>query len=674
MRFCYKKIYFCPIILLLPLLLHVNRASAQQGRVRLNKKIISVGEVMNAVERQSSYRFSYNRNDFDTARVHTFPQTDLSIADALNGITRNSGVKYVVRDRYIAFVPVKGSPKSSARSAGSGVSSYSSHPALRGGSPGRSAAPKRAPVADTVAQVTILFHFDSPVIDPDFMDNARNLRRLHEIMTDAEFMSKVDSIIIEGNASPEGSPAHNRDLAWRRTYAVKAYTLRNFPNLDISRVRAYALDGFWNDLLQIIKNRPDVPGQTELRMMIENPYLSDADRNARLNTMQGGRTFAYLRDNLILRSIRTGSIISFIYTPKEPAPQVRVEQRIERRTDPKTGQVIEQKIEQRIETKTNPETGRVVEIKSEPKTVFVTVTQVEPATGQIIVTEADPVAAVVTVTKTDPETGRVDVITEPIGEQLIIITEPETGKVIVTSEPVPELATVTTDPETGEVTVTAAETITEQVVVLVAEPETGRIIVAVSEPLPEPVVEPVVAPADTTEYKSVPVVALRTNLLLDVLGAVNLGVEIPLGKHFSVAADFAYSHTRINNLYALQGLQVTAEARYWFKPRKNALTGWNIGAYAAYGDRFDVQWVRGVQGNGYFSTGLSAGYSFRLADNFNLDLSAMGGFIYLPEMREYMGPSDGHLLWEKTRYNASRFYLTMVRVNLVWLINKKTEK
>lgn len=172
----------------------------------------------------------------------------------------------------------------------------------------------------------------------------------------------------------------------------------------------------------------------------------------------------------------------------------------------------------------------------------------------------------------------------------------------------------------------------------------------------------IVAPKERSPW------ALRTNLLLDIVGGANLGAEVPLGEHFSVAADVAYAYTRINNLYALQTIQGDVEARYWFSPRTNVLTGWNVGVYAMYSSRFDVQWGGGYQGDGFFSAGLSAGYAVALSPRFNMDFSVMGGYFYSPEVRQYARPKDGHLMWEKTTYNMHRILPVQARVSLIWFI------
>jgi hypothetical protein len=183
---------------------------------------------------------------------------------------------------------------------------------------------------------------------------------------------------------------------------------------------------------------------------------------------------------------------------------------------------------------------------------------------------------------------------------------------------------------------------------------------------PEPVV--VIEPARRVEF---PPFALRTNLLLDAVGGPNIGVDVLINDRISVGGDFAWAYTRIANLYALQTLQGTIEGRYWFRPVNNILTGWNVGVYTTYCSRFDIQWGGGYQGDGYWSAGVSGGYSWRLTDKLNLDVSALVGAVWTPEVRYYDRPQDGHLMWTETRYNATRLLPTMLRANLVWLIGTK---
>lgn len=208
-------------------------------------------------------------------------------------------------------------------------------------------------------------------------------------------------------------------------------------------------------------------------------------------------------------------------------------------------------------------------------------------------------------------------------------------------------------------------------------PAPAPIVVPEPEPKPQPVA--MVEPKPIVRYP----VALKTNLLFDAVGALNIGVEMPIGKHFSVIGDFAYSYWRsYKNLYALQTLQYGVEGRYWFgvnenkKARKQEwakpLRGWNVGLYGMYCNRYDVQWIDGYQGDGFWSAGLSAGYAAPIARNLTLELSLAAGYFYTSEYRHYHQPeydANGkyHLMWQQTG-SFGTFTLTKVRVSLVWLI------
>lgn len=211
--------------------------------------------------------------------------------------------------------------------------------------------------------------------------------------------------------------------------------------------------------------------------------------------------------------------------------------------------------------------------------------------------------------------------------------------------------------------------------------------------MPEPGIGllPVRQPKLTADPQPIPIptlivrypVAFRTNLLFDMIGALNIGVEVPVKKHFSFLADFAYSYWRTRkNLYALQTLEGGIEGRYWFgvsekKKKKNPewakpLRGWNVGLYGMYCSRYDIQWKDGYQGDGYWSAGLSVGYATPVARNLTLEFSLAGGYFYTPEYRHYHRPeydANGkyHLMWQQTG-TLGIFTLTKARISLVWVI------
>ncbi len=181
-------------------------------------------------------------------------------------------------------------------------------------------------------------------------------------------------------------------------------------------------------------------------------------------------------------------------------------------------------------------------------------------------------------------------------------------------------------------------------------------------------------------------VALKTNLLYDMVGAANLGVEIPLGRRWSVIGAAAYSYWRSSkNLYALQTLEYGISGRYWLPVSSRRilrnpewdkpLRGWYFGIYGRYWQRYDVQWKDGVQGDGSWSAGVTAGYAFPIARNLSFDAGLGVGYFSTSEYRTYDRPlydKDGkyHLMWRQTG-TWRGFALTKVNFSLVWLIETK---
>lgn len=165
--------------------------------------------------------------------------------------------------------------------------------------------------------------------------------------------------------------------------------------------------------------------------------------------------------------------------------------------------------------------------------------------------------------------------------------------------------------------------------------------------------------------------ALRTNLLADLVLTPNVGLVVPVAKKLSVEADFAYSHWRIGNTFAIQLAHAGVAAKYWFHPRPDRkMTGWNAGVYALYGGRFDFQWEDGWQGDGMWSVGLSTGFARPVGRRLNLEFLLGAGYLRASEARHYHRPEKGHLMWQKTLRHAGRVTLTKAQINLVWSLRK----
>lgn len=155
--------------------------------------------------------------------------------------------------------------------------------------------------------------------------------------------------------------------------------------------------------------------------------------------------------------------------------------------------------------------------------------------------------------------------------------------------------------------------------------------------------------------------AIKSNLLHDALLTPDLGVELRLPGNFSVAAEGVmawWSRDSRHRCWHIYGGWL--EARYWLadKPVERALTGHHFGIYASL-HSFDFEFGsgKGWQCPGLtWGAGVSYGYSWKLNERLNLDLSARVGYTSGEvtkygvecgmhvcrgrELRRYFGPTD----------------------------------
>lgn len=133
---------------------------------------------------------------------------------------------------------------------------------------------------------------------------------------------------------------------------------------------------------------------------------------------------------------------------------------------------------------------------------------------------------------------------------------------------------------------------------------------------------------------------VKTNMLYDALLVPNGGLEIYLGKNWSIDAYWMYAwwkSDRVHNYWRIYGGDV--ELRKWLgsAAKRKPLTGHHIGAYAQI-----VTYDFELGGRGYladrwsYAAGVSYGYSLPVAKRLNIDFSIGLGYMG-GEYKEYLG-------------------------------------
>ena len=303
---------------------------------------------------------------------------------------------------------------------------------------------------------------------------------------------------------------------------------------------------------------------------------------------------------------------------------------------------------------------------------------------EITIPEIIPVPEVKTPEIVTPEIEAPKVETPEVVTPEIETPEVVTPTVPVVPEIVPEVVPEVTPEIVPEVTPEVVPEVTPEVV-----PEVTPEVVPEAEPQKADTIRPLQPETPiTTEYpqisdslqrapkegftwkKFVQNLALKTNLLYDVVLVPNVAVEYAINDHISVNADWMYawwSRDSKHDYWRTYGGDI--EARYWFSNSSDRiLTGHHVGAYAGI-LTYDVEFGgTGYMGDKWsYMFGLSYGYSLPIYKKLNLDfeigIGYFGGKYYVYE------PEYGSYIWQQTK-NRKWFGPTRAEVSLVWLLGQ----
>jgi hypothetical protein len=189
-----------------------------------------------------------------------------------------------------------------------------------------------------------------------------------------------------------------------------------------------------------------------------------------------------------------------------------------------------------------------------------------------------------------------------------------------------------------------------------------------------PIVREPQKPAPTVGRKTI--LALKTNLLYDILSLTNFSVEIPVYKE---RLSLLYYHQfpwwtwgQANNEFCTRFLSIGGEARVWFKT-KDRLNGHFLGAYCESG-KWDFEYQRRICYQGeFYSAGLSYGYARPIGKHLNLEFSISAGYASIA-YRGYTPSEDYTILWRDPDKVGRLHYIgpTKAQITLAVPIRIKT--
>ena len=161
---------------------------------------------------------------------------------------------------------------------------------------------------------------------------------------------------------------------------------------------------------------------------------------------------------------------------------------------------------------------------------------------------------------------------------------------------------------------------------------------------------------------------LRTNLLYDLALLPNAGVEMAIGRNWTLLAEGTFNWIGSNAKHRYWRIgSLGLEARYWPGGPMSALMhrGHHWGLYATAA-RYDVEFGgKGYQADFNCGGGISYGYSAPIARKLSLDFGLTVGYLG-GKYKEYK-PIDSHYVWQDDK-TLNYFGPIKAEIALVWHI------
>lgn len=186
---------------------------------------------------------------------------------------------------------------------------------------------------------------------------------------------------------------------------------------------------------------------------------------------------------------------------------------------------------------------------------------------------------------------------------------------------------------------------------------------------------------DSTKWVKEPLFAIKTNLLYDLASVLNVEVEFPIGRRWSVAGEWIFPWWTFDNgkanssRHRVQLLSANVDVKYWLGDRSKfkKLDGWFLGAYGGSG-KYDFEYAKkGIQGEFCIFAGISGGYSHRISKNLYLEYSLGLGYLRT-DYRKYTTKWGYDNLWHPIFKEGGKYTWigpTKAKISFGWIINYK---
>ena len=530
--------------------------------------------------------------------------------------------------------------------------------------------------------VKIYFRQNSSEIDEGYMGNKATLKQVAAELRAycADSTSNFSRVRVVGSASPEGTPSINRRLAKDRAQAISEWFSR-----EVSVKLGYeVIDTYvdWKGLLAMVEANSEVPYRNEVihiiktvpeRVMREDGLIY-TDRYDQLFALRGGVPYRYLEEKFFPHLRYADASVEFWWVPKPGILEITSEKVLSFGADGGKGNVAFTK---------NKQDGIVPTVAT-------------PATWLTSLTPTESTLSFNVEPNMSREPRTTDVEVECYGTKHKVVVN-QAGRE-------PQLDITSASPmnfpaEGGNSAITFKHNVIEKSTPAVKEQAEW---LQLGEPTPDSVAL-TVAPNTVKKSRTTNVsvecygkqydvvvnqdaatqkpfyMAIKTNMLYDVVAIPNLGVEFDLGKRFSLMANYTHAWWRNqekNFYWRFYGAE--ASFRWWFgkASKVKPLQGHHVGVnyqITTYDFQLGNKGILAGKPGGTLidrpnhTIGVEYGYSLPVARRLNIDFVIGAGYNW-GIFDEYI-PIDGHDVWQATK-RRRYFGPTKAEISLVWLIGR----
>lgn len=140
----------------------------------------------------------------------------------------------------------------------------------------------------------LLFPVDGFSILPEKGNNAAELRKISEMLTDVKSVPGVEihNVLIRAYASPDGPFYPNLELSEKRAAALKTYISKNY-GLAAGDIKALGFGEDWGGLVERIKDDEHMPMRDEVLAIIHGVDIFEG-RESKLMALDDGRPYRYM--------------------------------------------------------------------------------------------------------------------------------------------------------------------------------------------------------------------------------------------------------------------------------------------------------------------------------------------------------------------------------------------